>query len=299
MQHIAGIARCRNYVDKHALGAIGRFIATHPITRDDQIGGWFRFIRWQLQSRLQKDVVVPWIGGARLLARRGMTGATGNIYAGLHEFPDMMLLLHFLREGDLFIDVGANIGSFTILASKVRGANTLAFEPDPITAGWLRRNVELNTIADRVRVVEAAVGSEDSHLSFTVGRDTVNRVARPGDDKVRIVTQQTLDSVVGKSTPAMMKLDVEGFEFEALSGARTVLAMQSMQVVETEGVTPSIESIFADHGFSRGYYDPFSRSLSREPNGLRASNAVFIRDWNYVRKRLIEAPPIRVLNRSI
>ena len=45
------------------------------------------------------------------MARKGMTGASGNIYFGLHEFEEMGFLLHFLREEDLFIDIGAYIGS--------------------------------------------------------------------------------------------------------------------------------------------------------------------------------------------
>jgi hypothetical protein len=49
----------------------------------------------------------------------GMTGATQNIYVGLQEFVDIMLTLHFLRKGDLFLDMGANVGSYTILASGV------------------------------------------------------------------------------------------------------------------------------------------------------------------------------------
>ena len=57
-----------------------------------------------------------------------MTGATGNIYAGLHEFVDMAFCLHLLRSGDLFVDVGANIGSYTVLASKVAGANSVTLE---------------------------------------------------------------------------------------------------------------------------------------------------------------------------
>jgi thymidylate synthase len=62
-----------------------------------------------------------------------MTGATGNIYAGLHEFEDMAFLLHLLRSEDMFADVGSNIGSYTILASGVVGAKSVAFEPVPST----------------------------------------------------------------------------------------------------------------------------------------------------------------------
>lgn len=57
-----------------------------------------------------------------------MTGATGNIYVGLHEFEDMAFLLHVLRRTDLFVDVGANIGSYTILAGGAAGAKLLLNE---------------------------------------------------------------------------------------------------------------------------------------------------------------------------
>jgi hypothetical protein len=80
----------------------------------------------------------------------GMTGATGNIYTGLHEFTDMAFCLHLLRVGDLFVDVGANIGSYTVLSSKVVGANSLAIEPVPTTYKRLRRNININDISSLV-----------------------------------------------------------------------------------------------------------------------------------------------------
>ena len=83
-----------------------------------------RFASGQLRSRHQGESLFRWIGGQRLAFQRGMTGATGNFYVGLHEFADMMLPLHFLREGDLFLDIGANVGSYTVLASGVCRAKT-------------------------------------------------------------------------------------------------------------------------------------------------------------------------------
>src|SRR5262245_35956083 len=109
---------------------IARFLCSHPLTRDHRFAGFARFCRWQIESRFHREVIVPWVGGVRLAVRRGMTGATGNLYAGLHEFVDMAFTLHFLRPSDLFLDVGANIGSYTLLASGVCRARTIAFEPD-------------------------------------------------------------------------------------------------------------------------------------------------------------------------
>jgi len=77
-----------------------------------------RVIRWQLASRLMPGpITLPYVNGTYLFATRGMTGATGNWYCGLHEYEDMSFVLHTLKPGDLFVDVGANIGSYSILAA--------------------------------------------------------------------------------------------------------------------------------------------------------------------------------------
>ena len=92
-----------------------RFITNHPLNREHKLGAIIRFAKWQLGSRLVPGAVVyDWINGSRFLVKTGETGLTGNIYTGLHEFPDMGFLLHFLRSDDLFVDVGANVGSYTI-----------------------------------------------------------------------------------------------------------------------------------------------------------------------------------------
>src|SRR6516165_4069058 len=124
------------------LRQIARFLCNHPLTRDHRAAGFVRLFRWQIESSLRRRVIVPCVGGTRLAARRGMTGATGNIYAGLHEFADMAFTLHFLRPEDLFLDVGANIGSYTLLASGVCKARTTL--SNPIRRRWLRRNIDLN-----------------------------------------------------------------------------------------------------------------------------------------------------------
>jgi hypothetical protein len=110
-----------------------RFLVTHPLTKDRKIRTLTRWLRWQIGSRvLGCSVAVPFVNNTRLLVKPGMTGATGNIYCGLHEFEDMAFVLHLLRPGDLFVDIGANIGSYTILAGAT-GANAISFEPVPST----------------------------------------------------------------------------------------------------------------------------------------------------------------------
>jgi FkbM family methyltransferase len=189
-----------------AVRNLTQLFSNHPLTQDNISAGWLRFISWQIGSRLKKEIIFPWIEGQHLAVKRGMTGATGNIYVGLHEFADMMFLLHFLRRHDGFVDVGANVGSYTVLASGVCGAKTYAFEPDPNSVAHLRRNISVNSLEDLVVVFEYALGADRKDVLFTVNLDTMNKVVScegltaRDEPKVRLVRQERLDDVIGKLT---------------------------------------------------------------------------------------------------
>jgi FkbM family methyltransferase len=282
-----------------AVNELARFFSNHPLTRDAQLKAWTRFASWQLRSRIHDEILFQWIGGQRLAVRRGMSGATGNIYVGLHEFTDMMLPLHFLREGDLFLDIGANVGSYTVLASGVCRAKTWAFEPDPNTLQYLKRNVTVNNLSALVRVSECALGAYHGEVPFTVGLDTVNRIAVTNDMNVQMVRQERLDTVIDSSQPIMIKVDVEGAEGRVLQGAAAVLASPCLKVIELETATSEVAVMLDSNRFERAYYNPFNRKLHREPIELRSSNFLFVRDWRFVAKRLATAESIKVLNRWI
>jgi len=105
-----------------------------------------------------------------------MTGATGNIYTGLHEFEEMSFVLHFLRKDDVMFDIGANIGSYTILAGAVVGAECFAFEPIPDTFGHLIDNVNINGIYEKVKCYNIGIADKNGILKFTSNLDTCNHV---------------------------------------------------------------------------------------------------------------------------
>ncbi|WP_145719357.1 FkbM family methyltransferase [Mesorhizobium tianshanense] len=281
------------------LRKLDRFFRRHPLTRDARSKAWMRFLSWQIRSRLQQDIVMPWVLGQKLVVQNGMTGATGNIYAGLHEFADMALVLHFLRSGDYFADVGANIGSFTVLASGVCRAKTFAFEPDPGTSLYLSRNIQINDIASLVDVYEIAVGDRCKDVEFTVGLDTVNRVV-VGQHRShsRLVKQMRLDDVLKNTVPAMIKVDVEGYEEKVISGALSTLMKEEVKIVELETVSPCAEKVLESIGFSRRFYDPFSRSFGNEGSSVSSSNACFIRDECFVNSRVRSADRVEVLGIS-
>jgi hypothetical protein len=133
------------------LVSTARFIIDHPLSQGRKLANLSRFARWQIAARLARGpVAVQFVNSAQLFATPGMAGATGNVYVGLHEFVDMSFVLHFLRPNDLFVDVGANIGSYTVLASAAVGANCISFEPNPEAWEWLCKNINLNNATSLV-----------------------------------------------------------------------------------------------------------------------------------------------------
>ena len=249
---------------------------------------------------MQEEVIVPWIAGQRFAARRGMAGATGNIYVGLSEFADMMLALHFLRRGDLFLDIGANVGSYTILASGVCRANTWAFEPDPNAVRNLKHNLGINDLDELVTVYELALGNTDGEIPFTVGYDTRNRVASAGGTNVRMVRQQRLDSLIdGSHSIIMMKMDVEGHGEEVLRGAESLLSDDCLKIIVAEWPTAWICEALCSHRFVRAYYEPSSRKLQRQPDEVYSDpNTLFVRDWDFVSSRVTTANHIKIWGHS-
>ena len=214
-----------------------KFIFSHPLSRNQRGAAYKRWLRWQIGSRISLGGnVVAFIGGTRLLAQPGMTGATGNVYCGLHECHDMGFVLHFLRKEDLFLDVGANIGSYTVLASGAVGAETICFEPVPDTFQHLLDNIYLNRLVDRVTPLNVAVGAEAGELEMMADRDTVNRVVSgEGYSGVKVkVPVVTLDETLAGRIPKLIKIDVEGFETLVLGGAANMLADTRLEAVLME-----------------------------------------------------------------
>lgn len=289
-----------------------RFITNHPLNSARRVNAVRRFITWQIGSRLAPGpVAISFVNDAKLLVSTGMTGATGNIYTGLHEFEDMAFVLHVLRSTDVFVDVGANIGSYTVLAGAVVGAQCIAFEPILETYQHLLQNVNLNGIRSIVTAENIGIGSEDGILNFTSSLDTVNHVLKSDEQSAAgvAVRVKTLDGAIRNTQPAIIKIDVEGFETKVVEGASHTLSRPSLLAVIMElngsGDRYGFDEIalhdrMLGNSFQPFTYSPFSRRL--DPlvgKNTKSGNTIYIRDVETVRARLQSAPPFVVHGQSV
>lgn len=280
-----------------------KLLLSHPLTRPNKIGAFSGFLKWQISSRLNPHpVIYPFTEKCNLIVKRGMTGATGNIYCGLHEFEDMGFLLHFLRPGDLFIDAGANIGSYTILASGHAGAHAIAVEPIPSTFDALAANIRVNDLSSKVAALNLGLGSKKGKLRFTRSFDTVNHVATTTEEDTVEVEIQTLDEICKERKPQLLKIDVEGFETEVLAGGMETLNAADLKaiIIELNGSggrygfdEANIHNHLLSIGFKAFRYQPFERSFF-ELSTFGAHNTLYLRDFPFVQERVQKAEKVRI-----
>lgn len=242
------------------------------------------------------------------MVEKGMTGATGNVYFGLHEFNDMGFLLHFLRPDNLFVDIGANVGSYTVLASGHVGARSMTFEPIPATFEKLRRNLSINNIEDKVEAFNMGIGSTNDPLYFTSDLDTMNHVStKPDYEKVLRIESGTVDHMLQHRKPVLIKIDVEGYEHEVIRGATNIMQATTLKaiIIELSDINKSIaydnkgvHRELKELGFVPYTYDPFERNLL-EADSLKNQNTLYIKNFEEVSKTVKDAKPFSVYGMSI
>lgn len=144
---------------------------------------------------------------------------------GSYEPQTLALYTSLIKAGDTVVDVGANVGQYTLAASRHCGENglVLAIEPNPLIFCRLQRNLSLNQCGN-VRPILASVTSSNTLLQFSAPPAWnlgLSRVAITGDTNTFWVSGHPLSEVVQafrSSNIAVLKIDVEGHEYEVLRG---------------------------------------------------------------------------------
>jgi FkbM family methyltransferase len=153
-------------------------------------------------------------------------------WLGSYELVKQCAIAASLEPGKVLFDIGANVGFYSLLGSRIVGPSgrVYAFEPVPTNVVQLKRHLEINACTN-VTVLGAAVGDREGIASFddSVGL-SMGHLAPCGPLTVRIVT---LDSLVQSGQipmPDVVKLDVEGAEAQVLSGAERLLKARGPKI---------------------------------------------------------------------
>ena len=164
----------------------------------------------------------------RLKGKRWIVGSSNHgCWLGSYEFDKQLLFERTIPLGSIVFDLGGHVGFYTLLASELVGSNgrVFVFEPVPQNLLHLREHLRLNR-ATNVTVVEVAVSDRSGVVSFDEGPSSSmgHMVAADGKLQVRTVALDELIDTGDIPTPDYMKIDIEGAEALALSGAKAMLA---------------------------------------------------------------------------
>jgi FkbM family methyltransferase len=169
---------------------------------------------------LPPDLVLPIMHGPLRGSNWIVGSAHHACWLGTYEREKQKRIASELKPGSVFYDVGANVGLYSLLATRLDPAGkTYAFEPLPKNTWYLHRHFELNSIHN-AQVLELAISDHVGTHSFCVTGD--RSTGHLGQDGNLVVRTATLDSLLQEEEippPDYIKMDVEGAELMALRGA--------------------------------------------------------------------------------
>ncbi len=130
-----------------------------------------------------------------------------------------------VKEGDLILDIGANIGNHSLFMASIGKCKVISFEPNKQLAESLRRSIEINKLSNNIQLVQKGVGRKKSfanfkdNISFNLGAQSLS-ITDDNDGAIEVIT---LDSIEIHDNIILIKIDVEGMELDVLKGAKNTL----------------------------------------------------------------------------
>lgn len=264
---------------------------------------------WDRQARSREFFDVEVEPGVKLRLHFDSAIAR-DIYCHDHEAGERAFVRRLLRPGDVFVDVGANLGLYSIIASRCVGSEgaVFAFEPDPRTHDRLLHNLQANECRN-VRPFRFALSNEDETRAMqisTAGFDAYNSFGTPvrgeGTFEETPVSCVSFDSFAKKEPllqkARMMKVDVEGWETMVLHGAQECLSKPDAPVLLVEFNDYAAQSTghscadlyrwLGERGYSIFMYDSRRNDLRSHPllDHYVYDNVIAAKDLGFVKTRI-------------
>ena len=239
-------------------------------------------LRLRVFTGLARAVPVPWLHNLQFMLEPGDELSCCLMKFGLYEAESLFTVGTRLKPGDVFVDVGANCGLYTLFAARTVGPSgiVVAFEPSPREFARLEANIALNRLA-QVQLYRAAASDAPGEVRLRIaeprhaGHNTMAErfaYAPVRLHEVARVPAVTLDEALAHLPRlAMIKLDIEGAELRALSGAEATLARFSPallleiydEALAANGASAaSLVAWLNAHGYRPHDIDPRSGAIS-------------------------------------
>jgi len=226
-------------------GRISSLIAARPklcpypgwrLGRGESDSGWLTKVRKQFWERSERPFRIRWLRGLYLYIYPKNETSRAIFLTGCYEPNEFLWLESVLKPGNTFVDVGANMGLYTLFAAAMLGPRgvVLAIEPSSRDFARLEAHVRLNNLttahlfrvaaSDRRGEADLLVATEEKTGHNTLGAFAYASVVLQGREQVPLERLDDIVQKVGLQRVDVIKMDVEGAEYSALQGAVGTLA---------------------------------------------------------------------------
>jgi len=191
---------------------------------------------WTIRKLLPKQVEIH---GATVVLNPTDPVVSGALHFGVYEKAETRFFQSACRDGMTFLDVGANLGYYTALATRAVGPNgrVLAVEPDPDSFGYLEQTIAANAVGN-VEAFPVAASDAPAMLPLYISTDNRgdNRLYASSEKRPQVeVEARPLDALLRENkieTVDLIKIDVQGYEPKVIAGLReTIIASPNLTLL--------------------------------------------------------------------
>lgn len=198
------------------------------------IGEW---VRWWSYLRLEKPVIMDWVDGLKIWIYPKNEISRSLYVRGIYD-PNMAVLVNsFLPADGVLLDIGANMGYYSMLAAKKTNENGKIIAVEPSSRDYKRivANVKENHFEAKIKTIMAAVGDRLGKKTIQIASEERSGLNTLGSEFAykgieKIATEEavvtTIDTIVASENldrVDVIKMDIEGSEVRALEGARATI----------------------------------------------------------------------------
>lgn len=192
--------------------------------------GW---LQYRLINKINKDKYkIVTVNGSKMYIHLDDDGISKDLYLykGREKFATECLK-SFIKEDDVIIEIGANIGYYVLLENKIaKKGKIFALEPMPFSRKLLTMNIKLNNM-ENVEIYPFAIGDQNKEQNFYIYKEInissfyLNPAGKlVSTKKVRTITLDNfVEQYMGGTLPTVLRMDIEGFEYNVIKGAMNTI----------------------------------------------------------------------------
>lgn len=231
----------------------------------------FYFARRDRWPQLYRNASLRAVPGVSMQLVSGDRVSDLIAFTGVHEAELTQRVRRLARKGGTMIDVGANLGYFSLLWAASHPVNKcISFEAAPRNLGILRNNVEQNGLGTKIRIIPKAAAAQSGSLFFDLGPEDQcgwgGIASVRGERQIEVEAVRIDEEVAKDESIALLKVDVEGADAWALTGCDRLLRAKVVQEIWFEQNKPRMEALGIQENAAQEYLESLGYCCTSHDN---------------------------------